>query len=88
MSIVLEIPLKYNFKWYAEEAAPKTKANSVLAVIPEWDNVIVVAHKEHGVWWMNNGLGKRKRVPTPSAWANIPPAPHEVADPKTIRIFR
>ena len=88
MAIVLEIPPKHPFKWYEETDAPAKIANSVLAVIPEWDHVIVVAHTENGVWWMNNGKGKRKRVPTPSCWANIPPTPREFEDPKNIRMFR
>jgi len=87
MAVALEIPPK-TFVWYEEADAPRKACNSVLAVIPEWDNIIVVAFKVNGDWWMNNGKDKRKRVPTPSFWANIPPTPIEVADPKLIRMCR
>jgi hypothetical protein len=87
MALVLET-LPRPFRWYEEADFPAKTGNSVLAIIPEWDNVMIVVHKENGAWWMNNGKGKRKSVPTPSVWANIPPAPHEVADIAAIRKFR
>ena len=88
MAVLLEITPKYSVKWYEESDMPHKVSNSVLAVIPDWGHVLVVAHKENGVWWMNNGLDKKKRIPTPSCWTNISPHPREVEDVKNIRKFR
>ena len=87
MAVALKIPPQ-EFTWYEASDAPAKDCNTVLAVIPEWDNRIVTAYKKNGLWYKTNGPRTDKLIPKPSYWANIPPTPGEFADPSTIRMPR
>jgi hypothetical protein len=76
MALVGKVEPQYT-AWYEDIDNAGGIGGSVLAMIAEWGDVLVVAHKrKDGKWVMAAKNGGFRLIPTPSMWTNLPPAPN------------